>query len=85
MTPTEIALLALHKAPMIRLADICEHYFDMSYPVASRKARRDELPVPCWRAVDSRKAPILIHFRDLAKYVDERASAESEEWARARK
>ncbi len=46
---TSLALMSIHKAPAIPLADICERYFALSYEEALKKAARNELPVPTFR------------------------------------
>lgn len=77
---TEIELLALHRAPAVKLDDISEHYFGISPLVARQRAALNRLPVPTFRASDSAKAPVLVHVKDLAKHIDSRRESAAKEW-----
>lgn len=78
MTKTEIMLLAVHKAPVVRLEDVCEKYFGVQYDTARARAALNQLPVPTWRLIDSQKAPLMVRLSDLATYIDTTAEAARE-------
>lgn len=80
---TEIALLAAHRSPVIRLDAICEKHFNMSYYNANVKAARNELPIPTFRLTDSAKAPVMVHVSDLAAYIDAKAKEAKEDWLKS--
>lgn len=82
-TDTEVMLLALHRSPVVPLASICETWFGLGEPEARRRAALNTLPVPTFRGVDSNKAPLLVHVRDLARLADERAAAAADHWQRS--
>lgn len=77
---TEIELLALHRAPAVKLDEISEHYFGMSPLVARQRAALNRLPVPTFRATDSAKAPLLVRIKDLAKHLDAQYEGAAKEW-----
>lgn len=77
---TEIELLALHRAPAVKLEAICELYFGMSPVVARQRAALNRLPVPTFRATDSAKAPLLVRVTDLAKHIDACRDKAAREW-----
>lgn len=83
MTKTETMLLAVHRGPIIPLADICDKYFSLCYQKAREKAALNELPVPTWRLTESRKAPLMVLVSDLANYIDTQGDAERERWAKS--
>jgi len=61
--------------------DRCCHHFGMKPEEARRLAGRQALPVPAFR-LGSQKSPWLVHAEDLAKYIDEQASAARRDWKR---
>jgi hypothetical protein len=71
MNATWFFLFAEHGQTDIRLDTISEKYFGMSPVVATRHAAAGTLPVRVFRAWPSRKAPWLVHLRDLSDYLDE--------------
>lgn len=77
---TSLALMAIYKSPHIRLCDVCERYFSLSYEEALRKACRHELPVPTFRLTSSRKAPMLVSCEELGNYIDKQAEAAKASW-----
>lgn len=83
MSNTLTMLLAVHRAPMVRLADICEHYFNCDAKAAYAKAALNRLPVPAWRLIDSRKAPLMVRLLDLAEYIDNQGDVEKARWAKS--
>lgn len=83
MTPTELRLFAQHRKMLLPLADICEEYFGVNAETAGRKASLHALPVPAWRLIDSKKAPLLVHLSDLARLIDERSEATAVEHAKS--
>lgn len=81
MTPTELQLLAIHKSPVVRLADICEQYMNSNYQWARQKASLHMLPFPAWRVDESStKSPWVVRVSDLAAYLDARGRASKAEW-----
>ena len=80
MTKTELMLLATYRDPMIPLSLICEKYFNMQLKSAQAKAALNLLPVPTWRLIDSRKAPLMVRLTDLATYLDSRSDTERARW-----
>ncbi|WP_339617235.1 pyocin activator PrtN family protein [uncultured Gilvimarinus sp.] len=67
---TQFALLAIHEKTDIPLKDICEQYLGINDAAAKRKALRQKLPFPVWRA-PGQKSPWLVNVADLAKYIDQ--------------
>lgn len=80
MTTTELQLLALHKAPAVRLDAICDHYLNMSPAVAGKRAALNTLPFPTFRINDSLKAPVMVKVTDLAKHIDAKHESAEKEW-----
>lgn len=83
MTKTEAMLLQVHGAPLVPLADICERYFGIGYKKASEYAALQRLPVPTWRLLNSKRAPLLVRVSDLAEYIDTSGDAERERWQKS--
>lgn len=70
MSSTESQLLAVHKAPTVKLEDICEHYLGLSPTVAKQYAAKNQLPVTTFRLTSSAKAPLMVKISDLAALID---------------
>jgi len=81
---SSLALISIHKSPAIPLAEICERYFNLSYEEALRKAARNELPVPTFRLVASRKAPLLVSAEALGAWIDKNETEARVLWERSR-
>lgn len=79
MTPTEIQLLAIYKGP-VQLEEICERYLNLSRNEALRMAALNKLPFPTFRLTESRKAPVLVHLKDLAEHIDASHRCAKEAW-----
>ena len=77
---TKYALHAVFEKPVVKLEDICEEYFGITYRTAMIKVNSGEFPVPTFRQEDSQRSPILIHVDDLADYIDKRLSEARKEW-----
>lgn len=77
---THLQLLALHRAPAVRLEAICEHYLNLSPMVARQRAALNMLPFPTFRMNDSGKAPIMVKIADLAKHIDQQHQTAVEGW-----
>ena len=82
MTQTELTLLAIHRAPAVPLADICERYFNIKPKVADRRARLNQLPVPAWR-LGTQKSPFMVHVKDLAERIDTARESAAESWKKS--
>lgn len=80
MTPTEIALLAVYKTPVIRLDAICDQYLNNAYDQARRKAHLHTLPFPAFQLDDSKKAPWMVRISDFAAFLDGKGDAAATEW-----
>lgn len=80
MTKTELMLLATYRDPMIPLSLICDKYFNLQLKSAQAKASLNQLPVPTWRLVESRKAPLMVRLVDLAEFIDTRSEEERARW-----
>lgn len=80
MTKTEIQLLAVHKAPVVPLADICERYLGMNEEVARKRAALNRLPFPTFQLTASRKAPVMVDLSDLAAHIDGQKKCAHESW-----
>lgn len=83
LTPTALALLAAHGGPVVPLEEICHRYFGLAYREACRAATLGRLPVPAFRMIESRKAPMMVHVADLAAFVDRSGDAARDEWQKA--
>lgn len=80
---TSLALMSIHKAPAIPLAEVCERYFALSYEEAMKRAARNELPVPTFRLTTSRKSPLMISAEALGNWIDQTEAAAREQWERS--
>ena len=80
MTPTEQQLLEVHKAPVIRLADICRQYLNKNYANAKLAAARNLLPFPAYRLDASQKAPWVVSLSELAGYIDRESQKATASW-----
>lgn len=81
---TAFALLARFETPTVKLDDICEEFFGLGRDKAYQRAALNELPVPTFRAIDSQKAPRLVHLEDLARFLDAQRAAARKEWQASR-
>ncbi|MEO8297097.1 MAG: pyocin activator PrtN family protein [Burkholderiales bacterium] len=79
---SSLALMSIHKAPVIPLSEICERYFGISYEEAMRRATKHELPVPTLRLTSSRKSPVMVTCEALGAYIDSAAEAGRALWER---
>ncbi|WP_440517396.1 pyocin activator PrtN family protein [Serratia sarumanii] len=73
-------LMAEFETSDIPLEKIAEKYLGISIELANKRANAGKLPIPSFRAVDSNKAPRLVHVKDLADYLDQRTAAAREEF-----
>lgn len=80
---TSLALISIHKSPTIPLSEVCDRYFSLSYAEAVRKAARNELPVPTFRLMDSRKAPLMVSAEALGCWIDKQEQKASADWMRS--
>jgi hypothetical protein len=81
VTPTELKLTAIHKGPVVPLADICVKYLGNNYETASRKASVNALPFPAFKLDESNfKSPWVVRVTDLAFFVDQKGNAAAMEW-----
>lgn len=83
MSPTEVALLATFKSPVIRLETICETYLGVGYERAKQLAALNRLPLHTFKLHDSERAPYLVASKDLADYIDRARAASQASWERA--
>jgi hypothetical protein len=79
-----LTLMCIYKSPIVRLEDVCERYFGLSYEEAVKKAARNELPVPAFRLRKSQKAPWMVSCEDLGLLIDKQRAAAAEIWQRQR-
>ena len=82
ITPTELRLMALHRALALRLDDICEQYLGVTATVARKRAIANDLPFPTYRATDSAKAPFMVDVRELANHIDTAGTQAREQWGK---
>lgn len=80
MTPTEIKLLAVLKAPAVPLAEVCDRYLGLGAPEAARQAALHLLPFPAFRLNESRKAPLMVSVTDLARHIDTQHECAKRSW-----
>ena len=80
MTPTELKLLAVHKAPVLRLVDICNQYLNWGSAYAKRRAGEYALPFPAFRPTRSQWAPWLVKLEDLAAFIDAQNIKSEQSW-----
>lgn len=66
------------------LLERCAHIFGLSADEAAKRACRQALPVPAFRA-GTQKSPWLVDASALATYLDEQKARASGEWARLRR
>ena len=83
MTDTEIALIAVHRTPVIPLDAICKEQFNLSPVEARREAALNRLPVPTFKLRDSARAPFMVHAKALAEFIESQAAAASAAWERS--
>ena len=70
-------------SPVVPLDDIAAEFFGISAKEANDLANKEELPVPTFRARESRKAPRLVHVTDLARWFDAQRAKALQEWRKA--
>ena len=78
---TADALIARYGGRDVPLSDVCERYFGVSPEIAARNAAKGTLPIPCYRASASRKAPLLVRVDDLAEILDSRYEKARSTWS----
>ena len=83
MSPTEVALLATYRTPIIPLEKICKDYFGVGYERAKQLAALHRLPVPAYRLWESERAPLLVGSKDLAEYIDSTSEATRLQWTKS--
>ena len=83
VSPTEVALLATYRTPIIPLAKICKDYLGIGYERAKQLAALHRLPVPAYRLWESERAPLLVGSKDLAAYIDNVSEATRAQWAKS--
>ena len=83
MSPTEIKLLALHRALAVPLDTVAGKYLGLGRMQAMRLAGLNHLPFPTMRMTDSRKAKYTVSVADLANYLDKRQADAEAAWKRS--
>lgn len=73
-------LMAEFNTSEIPLADIAEKYLSLSTPQAKRKAAKQTLPFPVYKAGTGQKSQWLVHAQDLANYLEAQREAAAKEW-----
>jgi len=76
---TKFALLAVHEKTDIPLKDICEQYLGINENIAKRKALKQQLPFPVYRA-PGQKSTWLVNIADLAKFIDDERAKAIKDW-----
>ena len=71
MLTTELMLYGKYKTPVIKLEECCKEITGLSYKKACEYINNGDFPFPVSRAYSSKRAPYLVHIRDLAQYLDE--------------
>lgn len=59
----------------------CAHLFGLEPKEAIRRAPRQDLPVPVYRA-GTQKSPWLVDATELSKYLDRKKAEAAAEWAK---
>jgi hypothetical protein len=59
----------------------CAHHFGMTELEAKRAAKRQGLPIPCYR-LGSQKSPWLVSAEALAEHIRAQQTAAKDEWKR---
>ena len=77
-TNTLFLLLAEYGTGQIPL-DQCAKVFGLAPEEAAKRAGRQALPVPCYRA-GTQKSPWLVDAQALAEYLDRQRERAAEEW-----
>jgi len=81
---TELVLLAIHKAPLIPLADVCERYLSLTFEGARRKASNHDLPFPAFLIEPANpKSGYMVRATDLASFIDAAATAGVKSWEKS--
>lgn len=57
---------------LTRLADICDDYLGMSFPVARRRHAEGKLSIKAFRLSGRRRGPLFVHNDDLAALIKKR-------------
>ena len=81
MTPTEIALIAVHKSPAVPLEAISRKYLGMEPGWATKQAKRHLLPFPVFKMTKGLKSPFLVYTNDLAAHIDSQHEAAMKSWS----
>lgn len=82
MTPTELMLFAVHRAPVVPLEDVCEKYLRIELAQARNEAGRGTLELPTFRLRDSQKAPLMVSLKELATYIDSKSAEAKSQWVK---
>jgi len=80
MSPTEIALIAVHRAPAIPLEAISRKYLGMEPGWATKQAKLHPLPFPVFKLTKSLKSPFLVYVKDLAENIDKQHADAKTRW-----
>lgn len=79
---TVFLLLAEYGTGQIPL-DRCAHLFGLSPEEAAKRAGRQALPIPAFRA-GTQKSPWLVGASDLANFLDTQRAVAKRDWTRLR-
>ena len=82
LKPNALTLLMFrYQSPYIPLERVIEDFFThLSLEVAKRRAVKQDLPFPVFRAEKSAKAPYLVCIEELALYLDKQAEIANQDF-----
>lgn len=80
--PNALTLLMFrYQSPVVPLELVIEDFFThLDMPQAKRRAAKQDLPFPVFKAEKSAKAPYLVSIEELALYLDQQANIGKEDF-----
>lgn len=76
---TQFALLAIYEKTDIPLEVVAKDYLNMEPAGAKKKALRQQLPFPAYRA-PGQKSQWLVNVADLAEFIDRERAKAANDW-----
>lgn len=75
-------LMFRYQSPVATLEQVISDFFiHLSIEEANRRASKQTLPFPVFKAEASRKAPYLVSIESLAQYLDQQAKIAADDYA----
>lgn len=74
-------LIMRYKTPIVSLEQILKDYLPhLTLASANKRAAKQNLPFPAFKAESSQKAPYLVNLADFARYLEEEIRRSKLDW-----